>query len=597
MKEFKPIISNQEGQNLFPGYPTVVMGTNITMKNTKPQVAITPYGASYMSPGQDYDFAGDSTKATVAEFPIAQMGGQGAEGDGQEQLMQILQIYAQMKQIPIEKLVEQISALSDKEKEQSITAIVEQVQSAMQEQQMQQQQMAAQQMSGNQQQMPMAMAGGRSCIDCEEQFPQAQNLNWFYKAEGGEAFPQANPYPHMYADGGEAFPQAVNMNAFMGKSSNDFMFQSGGLSDQYGGTTDIDQAYQMMKLGGMDMNPKKKKGGKFTPESFEEYVMKNGGYLPKHQATGSTFADEYNKFLKQKNDFTNSLNERDRITLENYRLQNSKNTPQNPRYASRWLNAGMLPTKSNVGLSALNALASAIDFGANMVARRGGGLPKHQFMNSTIGSNNMRLKENQSVVKGLDAQGNRTYNFDNIPDTGLSGFDLRNTATNTQGFDYSFKPGSTADPNNPNFEEPLYNQQQKEKSKRKLGFDMPYAAQQVANLNAVGDVFKVINTWEEEDKNKQKGPNTSAWMPVTQSNDKGNYMANTGMFRPNDYTYPQSRPGMQNEKVFYGQTGGTKSMLDFYQDGDEVDLDGMSEQEVRNFINAIYAAGGSVEYL
>jgi hypothetical protein len=560
MKEFKPIISNQEGQNLFPGYPTVIKGTDITMKNTEPQVAITPYGASYMSPGQDYSFAGDSAKATIAEFPIAQMGGQGTQEDGQEQLMQILQIYAQMKQIPIEKLVEQISALSDKEKEQSITAIVEQVQSAMQEQQMQQQQMAAQQMSGNQQQMPMAMAGGKACIDCEEQFPQAQNLNWFYKAEGGEAFPQANPYPHMYADGGEAFPQAQTYLPYdrPGETRPNFMFQSGGLSDQYGGTTDIDQAYQIMKRGGMDMNPKKKKGGKFTPESFEEYVMKNGGYLPKHQATGSTFADEYNKFLKQKNDFTNSLNERDRITLENYRLQNSKNTPENPRYASRWLNAGMLPTKSNVGLSALNALASAIDFGANMVARQGGGLPKHQFMNSTTGSNNMRLKENQSVFGGLDAQGNRTYNFDNIPDTGLSG-DKEKGAGN------------------------------------RFSFNTPFAAQQVNKLNAIGDFFEGINALKEEDKLLAKGPNTSAWMPVMQSNDKGDYMA--GMFRPNDYTYSQSGRGMQNQQAFYGQAGGTKTMLDFYQDGDEVDLDGMSEQEVRNFINAIYAAGGSVEYL
>ena len=71
MNNIKPIISNQEGQNLFPGLPTFIKGnkkgTQITMKNTSPQIGLTPYGASYMIPNQDYDFAGDG----VLEIPIA----------------------------------------------------------------------------------------------------------------------------------------------------------------------------------------------------------------------------------------------------------------------------------------------------------------------------------------------------------------------------------------------------------------------------------------------------------------------------------------------------------------------------------------------
>ena len=132
MNQFKPIISHQEGQNLFPGIPTIIKGdkaaTHITMKNTKPQIALTPYGASYMSPGQDYAFAGN----TVVELPTAQMGGQ--EEDGEAQIMQILQIYAQMKQIPIQQLIQQIQNLSEEEQQQSITAIAQEVQQVMQEQ-------------------------------------------------------------------------------------------------------------------------------------------------------------------------------------------------------------------------------------------------------------------------------------------------------------------------------------------------------------------------------------------------------------------------------------------------------------------------------
>jgi hypothetical protein len=944
MDKFKPIISHQEGQNLFPGMPTVIKGdkssTNITMKNTKDQIALTPYGASYMTPGQDYAFAGN----TVAELPVAQMGGEDPE---QDQIMQILQAYAQMKQIPIEELMQQLQSLPEEQQQQALSAIVQDVQKTMQEQQMgqeqQQPEMGQQDQQGMmEQEMGMAMHGG-------EQFPQAQNLNWFYKAEGGEAFPQANPYPHMYAQGGEAFPQAQTYLPYDrgGNPAPNFMFQQGGLYDytkslgldpsyesrkkmfskyfnekytgtaeqntyllnalqsgkiktegvrhqaekpklnqpassrkmpsfdeykkeetksqnpqtkyqyrknsdyisapedatstqspymqniigrsaktstpvlakdkrqipqtgviidkrtgeaivlgdkdamgfpvltgmagpdanatinttienlafnkrstprgyylmdkdnigdhdkeeyhgnisrlrpisaygteapqafnlamhqthdpayrnqfynmspeeryrtygcvncqqpeyegmiqtlnnqndtafivdsklqqdaslwdqaqkqlqlrsknpknQYtstiterelGGSTDIDQAYQMMKRGGMDMNPKKKKGGKFDQNSFKDYVMKNGGYLPKHQFKEATIGQNlsqpsgsYNMWgssaipdavtqspaFQQVQDYNaNATRIADQNVVKQgtdqmgYRPSNSTYPKQNPKTSMYNLFSQAFPTKpkrQNVVGPGLKALMSAGDFGGSMYNGKGlfpaqqGGLPKHQFNNSTTGVN-----QSQTPASTFFMPDSMQYNtaFNNWANQNSmmnpSGFDPSNTTTNTQGFGYSFKPGSTADPNNPNFEQPLYNQQQQQQQqqqKRGLGFNTPFAARQVSNLNNIGGFLQGINELKAEDKEKAKGINSSAWMPVQQSNDRGDYMTNNGMFRPNDYQYSQSAPGMQNQQAFYAQAGGP---LDMFEDGEEYDLD-------ENTINLILAMGGSVEYL
>jgi hypothetical protein len=164
----------------------------------------------------------------------------------------------------------------------------------------------------------------------------------------------------------------------------------------------------------------------------------------------------------------------------------------------------------------------------------------------------MTLKKNQSFFGGQDAQGNSIYNFDKIPDTGITS-----------------------------------NQQQQEQQKRGLGFNTPFAARQVSNLNNIGGFLQGINELKAEDKERAKGINSSAWMPVQQSNDRGDYMNNNGMFRPNDYQYSQSAPGMQNQQAFYAQAGGP---LDMFEDGEEYDLD-------ENTINLILAMGGSVEYL
>lgn len=678
MNQFKPIISHQEGQNLFPDIPTVIKGdkaaTRITMKNTKPQIALTPYGASYMSPGQDYAFAGD----TVAEFPTAQMGGQ--EDDGQAQIMQILQIYAQMKQIPIQQLIQQIQNLSEEEQQQSITAIAQEVQQVMQEQQ--QQQMAQQQMPLGQEEMgmveeemPMAMQGGRACIDCQEQFPQAQNLNWFYKAQGGEAFPQANRYPHMYADGGEAFPQAQTYLPYDrgSKPKPNFMFE-------YGGTTDIDQAYQIMKAGGLDIDPKKKKGGKFDQKSFKDYVMKNGGYLPKHQYDGIVGNDPYIQYTNNyyagvddmpaypvqprvkkspltiqdikpimsnnSDDFYGMPPEDEGIGYgqgytraerpdlygeRSFRLtpkkegsykdfmegtysasddiptgdvatsaasestnwddvyrnsrkkmrQNNRGTAVNYPGQTNFLKdiMGTTPRRSNVLGPAFGAALRAADFvsgmttGREIFGRNGGSmpLPKHQFTTATVGQNLSQPSGSYNTWGSptIPAAVSQDPAFQQMQDYNANATRIADQNVVSQGTD---KLGDKPDSAN---------------SKRRFGFDTPFAARMVSNLEGIGNALAVINEFKEQDKIKEKMPLSSAWMPVQQSTDRGDYMTNTGMFRPDDYTYARSSPGMQSDQAFYTQTGGP---LDMFEDGGIYDLD-------ENTINMILAMGGSVEYL
>lgn len=255
MDNIKPIISNQEGQNLFPGLPTFIKGnkksTPITMKNTSPQIGLTPYGASYMMPDEDYNFAGDG----VLEIPVAQAGG--IQGGGEEELQQILMMYAQMKGMKPEELMQKLQSLPEKQQQQAIQAIAQEVQQVMAQQQPQANQPQQEGMMEQQQEMGMARYGGKACIDCEEQFPQAQNLNWFYKMHGGEAFPQANKYPEdwanysgtQYAQGGEAFPQAQTYLPYNkgSKPAPNFMFQQGGTLYDYVKSMGLDPSYKSRK--------------------------------------------------------------------------------------------------------------------------------------------------------------------------------------------------------------------------------------------------------------------------------------------------------------------------------------------------------------
>jgi len=186
----KPIITNQDGQDLFPGIPTLIKGkgagTPITMRNTNPQIALTPYGAAFMQPNMNYNFAGNS----VLELPAAQMGG----NPQQDQTMQIIQIYAQMKQMDPNELIKKIQALPQDQQQEAIQSIAQEVQTAMAQQEQAQ---AGQEGQEGQEPMPeegMMSHGGEPCIDCFDQYnpsPQAQNLEWFYKkAKGGIALPK-----------------------------------------------------------------------------------------------------------------------------------------------------------------------------------------------------------------------------------------------------------------------------------------------------------------------------------------------------------------------------------------------------------------------
>jgi hypothetical protein len=53
--------------------------------------------------------------------------------------------------------------------------------------------------------------------------------------------------------------------------------------------------------------------------------------------------------------------------------------------------------------------------------------------------------------------------------------------------------------------------------------------------------------------------------------------------------------GAYQSSMLTAKYGG--NILDQFEDGGVYDMDGMSEEEIRNFVDAIYAAGGSVEYL
>lgn len=195
--KMKDIFTHEMGQILFPGQPTVIEtrkispGTDITMKNTKPQIALTPYGAAQMAPNQNYSFAGN----TVVELPTAQMGAQ-AGGDGQQaQIMQIIQMYAQLKGVDPNQLIQELQALPQEEQQKSFELMIGEVQSAMAQQQQAAQQPQDQQAMG----MPMARNGGLTMHQLKGVVDSMVKDAVQRYMSGGEAFPQANKYPEQWA--------------------------------------------------------------------------------------------------------------------------------------------------------------------------------------------------------------------------------------------------------------------------------------------------------------------------------------------------------------------------------------------------------------
>lgn len=330
MDNIKSIISNNEGQrdyNLLP--PSVIPATYIkgkkgntpiTMEGIQyPMIGIDKYGVTFQQPDQQYNYKSKG----VLEFPYMpgstkkdeEMNKAQQGGTQTEQIQQLIMRYAQLTGADPQEIAQQIQALPPQKRNEAFTAMAQAVQQA--EQQQQQQQMAMQQqgagpeqqeaMMGQQdqegmmeqeQEMGMARYGGEPCIECFDNYnpsPQAQDLNWFYKKEGGP-FSAANTYPtdwasysgNQYKGGGEAFPAAVRLQDWFG-GDRSFMFAKGGnTSDQWGGQSDIHRAYQMMKEGGFAMNPKKKKGGKFNHlDEFHKYLKKGGG-LKQYRYDGET---------------------------------------------------------------------------------------------------------------------------------------------------------------------------------------------------------------------------------------------------------------------------------------------------------------------
>jgi len=689
----KDFISDQDGLYRYPYNPVVIKGDgNITelIGNDvyNPFIALDPYGgAGYIPPNTpQINVPGNM----AVEIPInnTMKYQEGGAASQQQQIIQQVAMMLQQGADPQEVMQQLVKmGIPSQQAEQLLTAVIEQMQNSMAEQQMQDEEM------GGQDEMPMAMAGGRACIDCEEQFPQAQNLNWFYKAEGGEAFPQANPYPHMYADGGEAFPQAVNMNAFMGKSSNDFMFQSGGLSDQYGGTTDIDQAYQMMKRGGMDMNPKKKRGGKFTPESFEEYVMRNGGDLPIHQWEQSQTG--LNPFLQNLNlqprsipgvtpaqapytyspQVANVTNPFARIPAQpsqqraqptsgfNFNVNNQQSfANQYPGAMQNIMANTFAPGATQTPTAARAQAATSRSAGSASGVRRTpapattpAGTPRDNSVVTKMTAKGvapipmqpidmtLQLPVDQTQNTGANTQTNNTksnqnQSYFNPMQAYLAGQNLPrlfgNKAAAGLGL-LSFIPGAgSALSNATPFGDGLLGR----RDKFKASYVGPDGSRENVKVKGRESIAKVFGYQEGGDLNWKYStfdPNagmedylgasaTQAALLQGIANKQQNKLMNQDTVSSGIAMGPIAsktpsnaavgttnamgmvNPFMSGQQGNFGQGAYQSSMLtakyggnilDQFEDGGVYDMDGMSEEEIRNFVDAIYAAGGSVEYL
>lgn len=338
MDNIKSIISNNEGQRNYNFLPPSVIpatyikgkkgNTPITMEGIQyPMIGIDKYGVNFQQPDQQYNYKSKG----VLEFPFMpgstkkdeEMNKAQQGGSQDQQIQQLIAAYAQLKGVDPQEIVKQLQSLPKNQQQQALQSIAQEVQQAMAQQQQQQQMAMQQQGAGPEQQeammgqqdqegpaeqeqemqgQGMMEEGGEPCFGCYDHYnpsPQAQDLNWFYKKEGGP-FSAANTYPtdwasysgNQYAKGGTSFPAAVKLQDWFG-GDRSFMFAEGGnTSDQWGGQSDIHRAYKMMKEGGFAMNPKKKKGGKFNHlDAFNEYLQKGGG-LKKYQYDGTVVRDE-----------------------------------------------------------------------------------------------------------------------------------------------------------------------------------------------------------------------------------------------------------------------------------------------------------------
>jgi hypothetical protein len=160
----------------------------------------------------------------------------------------------------------------------------------------------------------------------------------------------------------------------------------------------------------------------------------------------------------------------------------------------------------------------------------------------------------------------------------------------------------------------LYNPPQKQVAQQQLGgnsdweysyYDVPAGMEDVGGAFAfqsgVGTGIEQMNLKEQENKlmNQDTVSSGIAMGPMA-SKTPGNAAGTTNSMdavnpfmsgQPGNFGLDTYGSSMLSNTKFGG------NILDQFQDGAEVDLDGMSEQQIRDFVNAIYAAGGTVEYL
>jgi hypothetical protein len=311
--------TDQKGLDVDPTNGAIIKGndgyTPLTFKNQiDPTYILSPTGlVSYAMPGQEHtvipgNMAAEIPANTLGTFnysntnkmntmQYAQAGGGASAEQQQQQIIQMvaqgLQQGADPKQI-MQQLVKM--GMPIKQAQKIVMAVAQQMQSEQQEAQAGQQDQEdqadqEQEMQGQEQGQGMMEEGGEPCFDCYDHYnpsPQAQDLNWYYKATGGNT---GYMMDDLYETGGEAFPQAQTYLPYdrAGETRPNFMFETGGQSD-------IHRLYQKLKAGGMDHNPKKKKGAKFSGvDEFAKYL--NGGSLPKAQLGPPTYDPTVTDYL------------------------------------------------------------------------------------------------------------------------------------------------------------------------------------------------------------------------------------------------------------------------------------------------------------
>lgn len=444
--------------------------------------------------------------------------------------------------------------------------------------------------------------GGQPCFDCYDNYnpsPQAQNLNWFYKAQGGtafpaanrypeswvgyngtayaqggmtEAYPQANVYPHMYPDGGSTEPYSSAQTYLPydrpGETTPNFMVE-------YGGQT-IDDIYQMMKKGGLNVDAKKKKGGELSQESFAKYLMKNGGFPQKIQ----------------------------RSPYYNYGMT----APEAAAIMGQSTKSPFLK-KLAAGINiagAFNTLAGdPLGMDRAYIGRNGGVLPKHQITGTT-GTSWTPPAAFQGVNQFMPApmqmetaedMGWDAYNRSN-PMASYESYLGANQTSTAAGDPVSFRPGSTADPANPNYQAPAGAESMKPKQKKQRG-DIIGSMRVTAGIGAAGSLLASAKEEEERRKREGKINTTDRAFQVNKDIDRGDYLTNVTQgpsFRPDQYAYAQKNVGYTDQSPLYnqGKFGGAMPEL---RDGMEIDLSMYPKEMQDEIIYSIYAAGGSVEYI